>query len=226
MMAEDGPWAWFASLTPSAAQEAMAVDRSLAILLVELIQMACDAGERVPLFEWEFLEHVNGRVCARSNAASKSQKRAVTTEMVAVAAADEIEATGDADATAATSMDAAVTAGIKLLERACGIYNDHGGAAPTAWDGVTLERAWLADPSRLLKHATTLSEGRFLSAPPPAAPGRDRSLRGRSVAWLAEMTHVHLGALLLGAMEASLWSAHARAERGAPPPQGGARSLL
>ena len=207
--ASPGPWAWFLSLDVERQQQVLALDRPLAHLLVHLLDKAAEAGQRVALFEWAFIEHSHcavARSISSCSSTSTKARRSSTSSAAATTVGEETQEAADED----SDMDASVTAGLAILDQARCCFVDRGGCEPTHWDTVTLDRDWLATPSQLLVRAQALTDGRFLGAPPRVAPASDKGVRSRCVPWLADVELVHAGALLLGGLEAGLWNAYAR----------------
>ena len=196
-------WAHFLSLDSEAARSiVLSISPLHASLLAVLARLAASTppGEAA-LFEWPWLEQQFATV-QRSSSKTQSAMRPTTTDG-ASSSEPSLDEGDDA-------LRQSIIAGKRLLARVrLFSLGGHG----HGWDGATL--LGLA-PRDLLALAQIVSAGRFLTGgPPPAkeAPSGG-SLRARSVKWLAELEVVHVGALLVGWLDAALWQAHRLAQGG------------
>lgn len=183
---------WLLSLEPPARERALVLSPLHAMLIQHLAALSAGAPPgQLALFEWPWIEH---------QLTTLHRKKACPAVCDAAVNDDADSALDDDD-----PLHRAVNAGKLLLLEVHMISLDRGTAT---WDGAY---AACAEPVRFLRLASTISAGRFLgdAAPRDANGGGGGALRPRCVSWLRDLEVVHVGALCLGLLEASICMSHA-----------------
>ena len=160
-MAASPPWLWFTGLPPSERAAALGIDDRGWLLLFEDVYTKTRDAEQTALFEWDYLEHLHATFArAKSKQQRKGRVSAALPPIDSIAETEErCHGTGEE---ADEQLEQWLVAGIDLLSRAR-LHPMRGGEA---WESLTLDERWLAQPQELLDLALRASGGRFLQAAP------------------------------------------------------------